>query len=162
MQERANLISKIDELNASIKDQQNAIDNFLRENDIDLWKAEAENLDGLERVREQLSIDTRNFSDAENAINQAEETNMSAMTDIADLEKAEKVLKEPDLLKEAELAEEANSLVDLLQTEVTMSKLSKDELSALGFTKEGKFIDAIKADKKLQETEDFIKDTRLV
>lgn len=158
MQERTNLISKIDELNASIKDQQNAIDNFLRENDIDLWKAEAENLDGLERVREQLSIDTRNFSDAENAINQAEETNMSAMTDIADLEKAEKVLKEPDLLKEAELAEEANSLVDLLQTEVTMSKLSKDELSALGFTKEGKFIDAIKADKKLQETEDFIKD----
>ena len=62
------LLLKKSEIENSIKASQRDLDELMRSNDIDTWKAEADNIDLLNRMRERLDADPRTFDDVRNYI----------------------------------------------------------------------------------------------
>lgn len=158
--DREYLTKQFNDLNASIKAQENDLNAFRKTQGIDLWKYDADNVETLEAMRAKLEEDPRTFNDVKEQLHRQLNDESGKTWDTADSILDDMSIDEVDLRdasKVAELIEETDITVSDIKTAMTSRRFTKEELAALGIDAEGQSIEMRRADKRIQNMDEFSK-----
>lgn len=156
---REELVSRLNDLNTSIKAQNSDLTEFLSKNGELLdGRTNAENIELLEAIRSRLEQDPRTFNDVREQLSKQTEENKSWDTSDSILDDIDNIADKAPVMDEARVAA-VNEELTVMQEglKVAVSKFSKDELYAMKFTKEGTTHDMARADKRIAEMEELSK-----
>ena len=155
---REELVSRLNDLNTSIEAQKIGLDEFRSNNgELPDWRADAENISLLEAMRARLEQDPRTFDDVREQLSKQIEDNKTWDTSgsiLDDLPTTKAEVSDSEVI--AKLNEDIQIANDGLK--IAVNKFTKDELKAMKFTKEGISEDMARADRKILETEELIKE----
>ena len=145
------LLKKKAELESSISLSQRDLDDLVRGKDIETWKAEADNIELLNRMRKVLDSDPRTFEDVKTLVEKqiAEGENYSWDTSdsiLDDMTFAEEPFA--DEARMAKLEEEAEMHSETLK--ILSKDFSKEELDFFGIDKDGKTPEMAQADIEIE------------
>lgn len=145
------LLKKKAELESSISLSQRDLDDLVRGKDIETWKAEADNIELLNRMRKVLDSDPRTFEDVKALVEKqiAEGENHSWDTSdsiLDDMTFAEEPFA--DEARMAKLEEEAEMHSETLK--ILSKDFSKEELDFFGIDKDGKTPEMAQADIEIE------------
>lgn len=145
------LLKKKAELESSISLSQRDLDDLVRGKDIETWKAEADNIELLNRMREVLDSDPRTFEDVKALVEKqiAEGENHSWDTSdsiLDDMTFAEEPFA--DEARMAKLEEEAEMHSETLK--ILSKDFSKEELDFFGIDKDGRTPEMAQADIEIE------------
>ena len=145
------LLKKKAELESSISLSQRDLDDLVRGKDIETWKAEADNIELLNRMREVLDSDPRTFEDVKALVekqiaggeNHSWDTSDSILDDMTFAE-------EPfaDEARMSKLEEETEMHSETLK--ILAKDFSKEELDFFGIDKDGKTPEMAQADIEIE------------
>lgn len=153
------LLKKKAELESSISLSQRDLDDLVRGKDIETWKAEADNIELLNRMRKVLDSDPRTFEDVKALVEKqiAEGENHSWDTSdsiLDDMTFAEEPFA--DEARMAKLEEEAEMHSETLK--ILSKDFSKEELDFFGIDKDGKTPEMAQADIEIKNMRQLQKD----
>ena len=153
------LLKKKAELESSISLSQRDLDDLVRGKDIETWKAEADNIELLNRMRKVLDSDPRTFEDVKTLVEKqiAEGENHSWDTSdsiLDDMTFAEEPFA--DEARMAKLEEEAEMHSETLK--ILSKDFSKEELDFFGIDKDGKTPEMAQADIEIENMRQLQKD----
>ena len=145
------LLKKKAELESSISLSQRDLDDLVRGKDIETWKAEADNIELLNRMREVLDSDPRTFEDVKALVEKqiAEGENHSWDTSdsiLDDMTFAEEPFA--DEARMSKLEEETEMHSETLK--ILAKDFSKEELDFFGIDKDGKTPEMAQADIEIE------------
>lgn len=145
------LLKKKAELEGSISLSQRDLDDLVRGKDIETWKAEADNIELLNRMREVLDSDPRTFEDVKALVEKqiAEGENHSWDTSdsiLDDMTFAEEPFA--DEARMSKLEEETEMHSETLK--ILAKDFSKEELDFFGIDKDGKTLEMAQADIEIE------------
>lgn len=145
------LLKKKAELESSISLSQRDLDDLVRGKDIETWKAEADNIELLNRMRKVLDSDPRTFEDVKALVEKqiAEGENHSWDTSdsiLDDMTFAEEPFA--DEARMAKLEEEAEMHSETLK--ILSKDFSKEELDFFGIDKDGRTPEMAQADIEIE------------
>ena len=145
------LLKKKAELESSISLSQRDLDDLVRGKDIETWKAEADNIELLNRMREVLDSDPRTFEDVKTLVEKqiAEGENHSWDTSdsiLDDMTFAEEPFA--DEARMSKLEEETEMHSETLK--ILAKDFSKEELDFFGIDKDGKTPEMAQADIEIE------------
>jgi hypothetical protein len=155
---REELASKLNDLNTSIEAQKINLDEFRSNNgDFLNGKANSENIGLLEAMRSRLEQDPRTFDDVREQLSKQTEENKSWDTKDSILDDIS--INESEITDSARIAG-LNEDIAIAHEGINaaLNKFSKEELTALKFTKDGVTEDMARADRKIADMEDFSKE----
>ena len=155
--DREELTRKINDLNASIEAHKTYLNEFNSKNGELDWRVDADNIELLEAMRSRLEQDPRTFDDVREQLSKQTEENKSWDTKDSILDD---ILLTKQEVNTSELLATLNEDIAVANESLkyAVNKFSKDELRAMKFTKEGISEDMARAERKIQETDELIKE----
>lgn len=156
--EREFLTQKINDLTASINSLERDIADFLKHNDIDMWKYDADNVELLRNLHDDLTAETRSFDDVKEALQKQVNDESGKTWDTPDSILDDMTIDEVapgDEARLAELQEEIELTTQDIKTALTSNRFTAEEIQALGLDAEGNSIEMRRADKRIEDMEKF-------
>lgn len=156
--EREFLTQKINDLTASINNLERDIADFLKHNDIDMWKYDADNVELLRNLHDDLTAETRSFDDVKEALQKQVNDESGKTWDTPDSILDDMTIDEVapgDEARLAELQEEIELTTQDIKTALTSNRFTAEEIQALGLDAEGNSIEMRRADKRIEDMEKF-------
>jgi len=145
------LLKKKAELESSIKLSQRDLDDLIRGKDIETWKAEADNIELLNRMREVLDSDPRTFEDVKALVEKQIAEGKNHSWDTSDSILDDMIFAEEPFADEArmsKLEEEAEMYSETIK--ILAKDFSKEELDFFGIDKDGKTPEMAQADIEIE------------
>lgn len=158
--DRDAITKQINDLNTSIKVQENDLTAFRKSGDIGLWEYDANNIDNLEAMRTTLEQDPRTFDDVKEQLHKQVADESGKTWDTTDSILDDMSVDEVNPGDEARmtaLQEEINIATDDIKTALTSRRFTKEEIAALGIDSNGQSIEMRRADKRIQQMDEFSK-----
>ena len=156
--EREFLTQKINDLTTSINSLERDIADFLKHNDIDMWKYDADNAELLRNLHDELTTETRSFDDVKEALQKQVNDESGKTWDTPDSILDDMTIDEVapgDEARLAELQEEIELTTQDIKTALTSNRFTAEEIQALGLDAEGNSIEMRRADKRIEDMEKF-------
>ena len=156
--EREFLTQKINDLTTSINSLERDIADFLKHNDIDMWKYDADNAELLRNLHYELTTETRSFDDVKEALQKQVNDESGKTWDTPDSILDDMTIDEVapgDEARLAELQEEIELTTQDIKTALTSNRFTAEEIQALGLDAEGNSIEMRRADKRIEDMEKF-------
>ena len=145
------LLKKKAELEGSISLSQHDLDDLVRGKDIETWKAEADNIELLNRMREVLDSDPRTFEDVKALVEKQIAEGENHSWDTSDSILDDMTFAEESFADEArmsKLEEETEMHSETLK--ILAKDFSKEELDFFGIDKDGKTPEMAQADIEIE------------
>lgn len=158
---RKDLTKQINDLTASINRLESEINNFKLSNDLEAWKIDAESVEKLQRMRNKLEEDPRTFDDVKDQLMHQARNEEGLTWDTTDSILDDMTIEDKPIGDEAhisQLEQETTVAVDDIKNAMTSTKFSKEELAILGIDKDGNSIDMKRADKQIEQMQQFKQD----
>lgn len=156
--EREFLTQKINDLNESINTLEKDIADFLKHNDIDMWKYDADNAELLYNLRNELTTETRTFDDVKEALRTQVADESGKSWDTADSILDDMTIDEIDPSDPAKLNElqaDIEIATSDIKTALTSNRFTKEEIMSLGIDADGNSIEMRRADKRIEDMDKF-------
>ena len=153
------LISRKNELESSISTSQRDLDELVRGRDISTWKAEADNIELLNRMRNKLEADTRTFEDVRHYVEKQTKEGENHSWDTSDSILDDMTFAEEHFADDARMAkleEEATMYAETLQS--ISRDFDKADREFFGLDKEGRTSEMAKADEDINNMRQLQKD----
>lgn len=153
------LLKKKAELESSISLSQRDLDDLVRGKDIETWKAEADNIELLNRMRKVLDSDPRTFEDVKALVEKQIAEGENHSWDTSDSILDDMTFAEEPFADEArmtKLEEEAEMHSETLK--ILSKDFSKEELDFFGIDKDGKTPEMVQADIEIKNMRQLQKD----
>ena len=153
------LISRKNELESSISTSQRDLDELVRGRDISTWKAEADNIELLNRMRNKLEADTRTFDDVRHYVEKQTKEGENHSWDTSDSILDDMTFAEEHFADDARMAkleEEATMYAETLQS--ISRDFDKADREFFGLDKEGRTSEMAKADEDINNMRQLQKD----
>lgn len=153
------LLKKKAELESSISLSQRDLDDLVRGKDIETWKAEADNIELLNRMRKVLDSDPRTFEDVKALVEKQIAEGENHSWDTSDSILDDMTFAEEPFADEArmtKLEEEAEMHSETLK--ILSKDFSKEELDFFGIDKDGKTPEMAQADIEIKNMRQLQKD----
>lgn len=154
------LSKQLNDLNASIKVQETDLNAFRKTSNIDTWKHDADNIETLEAMRAKLEEDPRTFNDVKEQLYRQLNDESGKTWDTSDSILDDLSIDEADLgdaNKVAALQEEIDIATSDIKLALTSNRFTKEEIAALGIDADGQSIEMRRADKRIQDMDNFSK-----
>lgn len=154
------LSKQLNDLNASIKVQETDLNAFRKTSNIDTWKHDADNIEALEAMRAKLEEDPRTFNDVKEQLYRQLNDESGKTWDTSDSILDDLSIDEADLgdaNKVAALQEEIDIATSDIKLALTSNRFTKEEIAALGIDADGQSIEMRRADKRIQDMDNFSK-----
>ena len=154
------LSKQLNDLNASIKVQETDLNTFRKTSNIDTWKYDADNIETLEAMRAKLEEDPRTFNDVKEQLYRQLNDESGKTWDTSDSILDDLSIDEVDLgdaNKVAALQEEIDIATSDIKLALTSNRFTKEEIAALGIDADGQSIEMRRADKRIQDMDNFSK-----
>lgn len=154
------LSKQLNDLNASIKAQETDLNAFRKTSNIDTWKYNADNIETLEAMRAKLEEDPRTFNDVKEQLYRQLNDESGKTWDTSDSILDDLSIDEADLgdaNKVAALQEEIDIATSDIKLALTSNRFTKEEIAALGIDADGQSIEMRRADKRIQDMDNFSK-----
>lgn len=154
------LSKQLNDLNASIKVQETDLNAFRKTSNIDTWKHDADNIETLEAIRAKLEEDPRTFNDVKEQLYRQLNDESGKTWDTSDSILDDLSIDEADLgdaNKVAALQEEIDIATSDIKLALTSNRFTKEEIAALGIDADGQSIEMRRADKRIQDMDNFSK-----
>ena len=154
------LSKQLNDLNASIKVQETDLNAFRKTSNIDTWKYDADNIETLEAMRAKLEEDPRTFNDVKEQLYRQLNDESGKTWDTSDSILDDLRIDEADLgdaNKVAALQEEIDIATSDIKLALTSNRFTKEEIAALGIDADGQSIEMRRADKRIQDMDNFSK-----
>lgn len=154
------LSKQLNDLNASIKVQETDLNAFRKTSNIDTWKYDADNIETLEAMRAKLEEDPRTFNDVKEQLYRQLNDESGKTWDTSDSILDDLSIDEADLgdaNKVAALQEEIDIATSDIKLALTSNRFTKEEIAALGIDADGQSIEMRRADKRIQDMDNFSK-----
>lgn len=154
------LSKQLNDLNASIKVQETDLNAFRKTSNIDTWKHDAGNIETLEAMRAKLEEDPRTFNDVKEQLYRQLNDESGKTWDTSDSILDDLSIDEADLgdaNKVAALQEEIDIATSDIKLALTSNRFTKEEIAALGIDADGQSIEMRRADKRIQDMDNFSK-----
>lgn len=154
------LSKQLNDLNASIKVQETDLNTFRKTSNIDTWKYDADNIETLEAMRAKLEEDPRTFNDVKEQLYRQLNDESGKTWDTSDSILDDLSIDEADLgdaNKVAALQEEIDIATSDIKLALTSNRFTKEEIAALGIDADGQSIEMRRADKRIQDMDNFSK-----
>lgn len=154
------LSKQLNDLNASIKVQETDLNVFRKTSNIDTWKYDADNIETLEAMRAKLEEDPRTFNDVKEQLYRQLNDESGKTWDTSDSILDDLSIDEADLgdaNKVAALQEEIDIATSDIKLALTSNRFTKEEIAALGIDADGQSIEMRRADKRIQDMDNFSK-----
>lgn len=154
------LSKQLNDLNASIKVQETDLNAFRKTSNIDTWKHDADNIETLEAMRAKLEEDPRTFNDVKEQLYRQLNDESGKTWDTSDSILDDLSIDEADLgdaNKVAALQEEIDIATSDIKLALTSNRFTKEEIAALGIDADGQSIEMRRADKRIQDIDNFSK-----
>lgn len=145
------LLKKKAELESSISLSQRDLDDLVRGKDIETWKAEADNIELLNRMRKVLDSDPRTFEDVKTLVEKQIAEGENHSWDTSDSILDDMTFAEEPFADEARMAKLEEETEMHSETLKILSKdFSKEELDFFGIDKDGKTPEMAQADIEIE------------
>lgn len=154
------LSKQLNDLNTSIKVQETDLNAFRKTSNIDTWKYDADNIETLEAMRAKLEEDPRTFNDVKEQLYRQLNDESGKTWDTSDSILDDLSIDEADLgdaNKVAALQEEIDIATSDIKLALTSNRFTKEEIAALGIDADGQSIEMRRADKRIQDMDNFSK-----
>lgn len=154
------LSKQLNDLNASIKVQETDLNAFRKTSNIDTWKYDADNIETLEAMRAKLEEDPRTFNDVKEQLYRQLNDESGKTWDTSDSILDDLSIDEADLgdaNRVAALQEEIDIATSDIKLALTSNRFTKEEIAALGIDADGQSIEMRRADKRIQDMDNFSK-----
>lgn len=154
------LSKQLNDLNTSIKVQETDLNAFRKTSNIDTWKYDADNIETLEAMRAKLEEDPRTFNDVKEQLYRQLNDESGKTWDTSDSILDNLSIDEADLgdaNKVAALQEEIDIATSDIKLTLTSNRFTKEEIAALGIDADGQSIEMRRADKRIQDMDNFSK-----
>lgn len=154
------LSKQLNDLNASIKAQETDLNAFRKTSNIDTWKYDADNIETLEAMRAKLEEDPRTFNDVKEQLYRQLNDESGKTWDTSDSILDDLSIDEADLgdaNRVAALQEEIDIATSDIKLALTSNRFTKEEIAALGIDADGQSIEMRRADKRIQDMDNFSK-----
>lgn len=154
------LSKQLNDLNASIKAQETDLNAFRKTSNIDTWKYDADNIETLEAMRAKLEEDPRTFNDVKEQLYRQLNDESGKTWDTSDSILDDLSIDEADLgdaNKVAALQEEIDIATSDIKLALASNRFTKEEIAALGIDADGQSIEMRRADKRIQDMDNFSK-----
>ena len=154
------LSKQLNDLNASIKVQETDLNAFRKTSNIDTWKYDADNIETLEAMRAKLEEDPRTFNDVKEQLYRQLNDESGKTWDTSDSILDDLSIDEVDLgdaNKVVALQEEIDIATSDIKLALTSNRFTKEEIAALGIDADGQSIEMRRADKRIQDMDNFSK-----
>lgn len=154
------LSKQLNDLNASIKVQETDLNAFRKTSNIDTWKYDADNIETLEAMRAKLEEDPRTFNDVKEQLYRQLNDESGKTWDTSDSILDDLSIDEVDLgdaNRVAALQEEIDIATSDIKLALTSNRFTKEEIAALGIDADGQSIEMRRADKRIQDMDNFSK-----
>lgn len=154
------LSKQLNDLNTSIKVQETDLNAFRKTSNIDTWKYDADNIETLEAMRAKLEEDPRTFNDVKEQLYRQLNDESGKTWDTSDSILDDLSMDEADLgdaNKVAALQEEIDIATSDIKLALTSNRFTKEEIAALGIDADGQSIEMRRADKRIQDMDNFSK-----
>ena len=154
------LSKQLNDLNAAIKVQESDLYAFRKTSNIDTWKHDADNIETLEAMRAKLEEDPRTYNDDKEQLYRQLNDESGKTWDTSDSILDDLSIDEADLgdaNKVAALQEEIDIATSDIKLALTSNRFTKEEIAALGIDADGQSIEMRRADKRIQDMDNFSK-----
>lgn len=154
------LTKQLNDLNTSIRAHESELNAFRKTTDIDLWKYDADNINTLEEMRAKLEEDPRTFDDVKEQLHNQLNDESGKTWDTSDSILDDMSVDEVGVGDEArisQLEEEIEITTADIKTAMTSRRFTKEEIAALGLDENGQSIEMRRADKRIQDMDNFSK-----
>lgn len=154
------LSKQLNDLNASIKVQETDLNAFRKTSNIDTWKYDADNIETLGAMRAKLEEDPRTFNDVKEQLYRQLNDESGKTWDTSDSILDDLSIDEADLgdaNKVVALQEEIDIATSDIKLALTSNRFTKEEIAALGIDADGQSIEMRRADKRIQDMDNFSK-----
>lgn len=154
-----NLLSKKAELESSISVSQRELDDLIRSNDIETWKAEADNIELLNQMRERLDADPRTFEDVKRFVERQDSDTENHSWDTSDSILDDMTFAEEPFADEARMAkleEETTMYSENLQD--IAKEFDAAERAFWDLDEKGRTSEMAKADEEIANMRELQKD----
>lgn len=153
------LLKKKAELESSISLSQRDLDDLVRGKDIETWKAEADNIELLNRMRKVLDSDPRTFEDVKTLVEKQIAEGENHSWDTSDSILDDMTFAEEPFADEARMSKLEEETEMHSETLKILSKdFSKEELDFFGIDKDGKTPEMAQADIEIKNMRQLQKD----
>lgn len=145
------LLKKKAELESSISLSQRDLDDLVRGKDIETWKAEADNIELLNRMRKVLDSDPRTFEDVKTLVEKQVAEGENHSWDTSDSILDDMTFAEEPFADEARMSALEEETAMHSETLKILSKdFSKEELDFFGIDKDGRTPEMVQADTEIE------------